>query len=180
MPFRRVTLGVQVFMNKLYYIHLWGVKEDSSWIHLVTSPVTVRIFQSSQAILYLHSCTVCQCLLKLRLHVQYIMHTSIHISCTIMVADATYTVGNSHLMPLFPSTSSTDTIPPFSRSLILCLPLNTSSETQCRLSLLQRTLPNLHIHGKRISTEVVICTWPVQNESKLWAAVYQFKISLAK
>ena len=55
----------------------------------------------------------------------------------------THTVSKHHLVPFLPSTSSTETLPPFSRSCTLCLPPNTSSETECRPSLLHRTLPNL-------------------------------------
>ena len=55
----------------------------------------------------------------------------------------THIVWKHHLVPLPPSTSSTETLPPFSRSCTLCLPSNTSSETECRPSLLHRTLPNL-------------------------------------
>ena len=62
----------------------------------------------------------------------------------------THIVWKSHLVPLPPSTSSTDTLPPLSRSCILCLPSSTSSETEHRPSLFHRTLPNLMIVTCRI------------------------------
>ena len=69
----------------------------------------------------------------------------------------THIVWKHHLVPFPPSTSSTETLPPFSRSRTLCLSPITSSETERRPSLLHRTLPNLltahaGMHAKYTST----------------------------